>query len=89
MIANFAAMDIRPGSMGRPLRGIEAAIVRQGPSGSIEEILEPDIQGELALRPGWPSMFRENAVSVAGVTSADRGDAYGSSETKVKATSGA
>ena len=28
MIANFAAMDIRPGSMGRPLPGIEAAIVR-------------------------------------------------------------
>jgi len=58
MIANFAAMDIRPGSMGRPLPGIEAAIVRSGPSGSIEEILEPNIQGELALRPGWPSMFR-------------------------------
>ena len=27
MIANYAAMDIRPGSMGRPLPGIEAAIV--------------------------------------------------------------
>ena len=29
MIANFASMDIRPGSMGRPLPGIEAAIVRR------------------------------------------------------------
>ena len=58
MIANFAAMDIRPGSMGRPLPGIEAAIVRTGKDGSVEEILEADIQGELALRPGWPSMFR-------------------------------
>ena len=29
MIANFAAMEIRPGSMGRPLPGIEAAIVRK------------------------------------------------------------
>ena len=28
MIANFAAMDIRPGSMGKPLPGIEAAVVR-------------------------------------------------------------
>ena len=28
MIANFAAMDMRPGSMGKPLPGIEAAIVR-------------------------------------------------------------
>ena len=29
MIANFAAMDIKPGSMGRPLPGIEAAIVER------------------------------------------------------------
>jgi acetyl-CoA synthetase len=58
MIANFASMDIRPGSMGRPLPGIEAAIVRTNDDGSIAEIAEPDIEGELALRPGWPSMFR-------------------------------
>ena len=58
MIANFAAMDIRPGSMGRPLPGIEAAIVHRKNDGSIEEITEPEVQGELALRPGWPSMFR-------------------------------
>jgi len=58
MIANFPSMDIRPGSMGRPLPGIDAAIVRQKDDGSVEEITEPDMQGELALRPGWPSMFR-------------------------------
>jgi acetyl-CoA synthetase len=58
MIANFAAMDIRPGSMGKPLPGIEAAIVRQTEDGRVEEITEPGTQGELALRPGWPSMFR-------------------------------
>jgi len=58
MIANFASMDIRPGSMGRPLPGIEATIVRNLEDGSVEEILEPDVQGELALRPGWPSMFQ-------------------------------
>jgi acetyl-CoA synthetase len=29
MIANYAAVDIRPGSMGRPLPGIEAAIVER------------------------------------------------------------
>ena len=29
MIANYLAMDIRPGSMGRPLPGIDAAIVRR------------------------------------------------------------
>ncbi len=58
MIANFAALDIRPGSMGRPLPGVEAAIVRRTADGKIEVIEEPDVQGELALRPGWPSMFR-------------------------------
>jgi acetyl-CoA synthetase len=58
MIANFAAMDIRPGSMGRPLPGVEAAIVRRSAAGVVTEIEEPGVQGELALRPGWPSMFR-------------------------------
>jgi acetyl-CoA synthetase len=58
MIANFAAMDIRPGSMGRPLPGVEAAIVRRTADGRVVPIEEPDVHGELALRPGWPSMFR-------------------------------
>jgi len=58
MIANYAAMDVRPGSMGKPLPGIEAGVVRKTKEGEIEEITEPDAQGELALRPGWPSMFR-------------------------------
>ncbi|WP_395745854.1 acetate--CoA ligase [Prosthecobacter sp.] len=57
MIANYASMDIRPGSMGRPLPGIEAAIVHRTDSG-VEEVTQPDVEGELALRPGWPSMFR-------------------------------
>jgi acetyl-CoA synthetase len=58
MIANFASMDIRPGSMGRPLPGVEAAIVRKAGDDAVRVIEEPDVQGELALRPGWPSMFR-------------------------------
>ncbi len=58
MVANFACMDIRPGSMGKPLPGIEAAIVEKKKDGSIGQIREPGVQGELALRPGWPSMFR-------------------------------
>jgi acetyl-CoA synthetase len=44
--------------MGRPLPGIEAAIVAVRDDGSVAEIREPNVQGELALRPGWPSMFR-------------------------------
>jgi acetyl-CoA synthetase len=58
MIANFAAMDVRPGSMGRPLPGVAAAIVRRVGGDRVEVIEEPDVQGELALSPGWPSMFR-------------------------------
>jgi acetyl-CoA synthetase len=58
MIANYAAMDIRPGSMGRPLPGVDAAIVRKAGPDRVEVIEEPSVQGELALRLGWPSMFR-------------------------------
>ncbi len=56
MIANTAEMDIHPGSMGKPLPGIEAGIV------SVEDgavrVCKPGEIGELALRPGWPSMMR-------------------------------
>ena len=58
MIANYAAMDIRPGSMGKPLPGVEAAIVQRTEAGDVVEVAEPNLQGELALKPGWPSMFR-------------------------------
>ena len=57
MIANFASQDIKPGSMGRPLPGIEAAIVdRDGDT--VRVVTEPMKSGELALKAGWPSMFR-------------------------------
>jgi len=58
MIANTPAMDIKPGSMGKPLPGIDAFVVRKGDDGAIEEVRAPNVEGELALRPGWPSMFR-------------------------------
>jgi acetyl-CoA synthetase len=64
MIANYASCDIRPGSMGRPLPGIEAAVLVRDEHGTV--VLDgamaveaaPGQEGELALRPGWPSMFR-------------------------------
>ncbi|GAB3979416.1 acetate--CoA ligase [Actinoallomurus acanthiterrae] len=63
MISNFAAMEIRPGSMGRPLPGVEAVLLERGPDGRARveggEVRVIDHgEGELALRPGWPSMFR-------------------------------
>ena len=66
MIANYRSMDVRPGSMGRPLPGIEAAVARRdedddpvlAPTATLELVEDPGEEGELVLRPGWPSMFR-------------------------------
>jgi acetyl-CoA synthetase len=58
MIANYAAEDVKPGSMGRPLPGIAAGIVERKADGGVSEITRPMAMGELALRPGWPSMMR-------------------------------
>ena len=58
MISNFISVDIRPGSMGLPLPGIEAVIVRHVDKNRVKVVEEPDVEGELALKPGWPSMFR-------------------------------
>jgi len=66
MIANCASDEVRPGSMGRALPGIDATILRRNENGIIVddtctplEVDAPDTVGELALRPGWPSMFRD------------------------------
>jgi acetyl-CoA synthetase len=58
MIANYPAMDVKPGSMGRPLPGVAAGIVERRADGAVGEITRPMVAGELALRPGWPSMMR-------------------------------
>ncbi|WP_406230361.1 acetate--CoA ligase [Nocardia sp. NBC_01009] len=65
MIANLAAAQVRPGSMGRPLPGVEATTLKRGQDGRAAVVADsvtpadPGEVGELALRPGWPSMFRE------------------------------
>jgi len=53
MIANFPALPIRPGSMGRPMLGITPGVI----DANGNEV-PPGQEGDLALRPGWPSMFR-------------------------------
>jgi acetyl-CoA synthetase len=58
MIANTAAMDIKPGSMGWPLPGVEAGVVHREDDGGLTVVEEPDHLGELALKRGWPSMMR-------------------------------
>jgi acetyl-CoA synthetase len=57
MIANYPTMDIHPGSMGKPLPGVEVAILRRTDE-RVQVIEQADEEGELAIRPGWPSMFR-------------------------------
>jgi acetyl-CoA synthetase len=57
MIANYASMKVKPGSMGKPLPGIVAAIAELTENG-LEIISEPGKQGHLVLRKGWPSMFQ-------------------------------
>ena len=54
LIANYPFMEVRPGSMGRPFACVEAAILDP----ERHEPTEPQHEGLLALRPGWPSMFR-------------------------------
>lgn len=53
MIANYPVQDVNPGSMGRPFPGIKAEILDD----DFNE-LPPGKEGNLALKPGWPSMFR-------------------------------
>jgi acetyl-CoA synthetase len=53
VVANYASMDIRPGSMGRPFPGIQAAIVdNEGNE------LPANTEGNLCFKPGWPSMMK-------------------------------
>lgn len=53
MICNYPTLAIKPGSMGKPIPGIEAAIIDdQG------NVLPPNRMGNLALKKGWPSMMR-------------------------------
>lgn len=55
VITNHPAISIKPGSMGKPVPGIEAAVLNPN---TFEPITEPGAAGLIALRPGWPSMIR-------------------------------
>jgi acetyl-CoA synthetase len=83
MIFNFAACEIRPGSMGRPLPGIDTAVIARDAQGRRlmvdgvpQFVTEPDIVGELTLRAGWPSMFRDYLHDHARYMACFAGDWY-------------
>ena len=59
MLANFIGEDVKPGSMGRPLPGIQARIVNTDKQGHITKVTTPGQPGQLVLKKGWPSMFRD------------------------------
>jgi len=66
MIANYAGTEVRAGSMGRPVPGIDAALVARdaegqvvlGPDGGPVLLEATDEIGQLALRRPWPSLMR-------------------------------
>lgn len=58
IMANYACMDIKPGSMGRPMPGITVAVVHRQEEGTLQFEHSPDVVGELAIKTPWPSMFR-------------------------------
>lgn len=54
VIANYPSLPIKPGSMGKPVPGIKADIIDNKGN-----ILPSGQEGNLALRPGWPSMMKK------------------------------
>ena len=66
MISNHRSQPVRAGSMGRPLPGVEVGLIERDGAGDVMVdrtgnpvmVDDPERSGELALRAGWPSMFR-------------------------------
>ncbi|MFB0845728.1 acetate--CoA ligase [Paenibacillus oleatilyticus] len=54
LICNYPSMAIRPGSMGKPIPGVEAAIIDDAGN-----VLPPFRMGNLAIKTPWPSMMRK------------------------------
>lgn len=66
IVSNYPGMPVRPGSMGRPMPGVEVGVLERGVDGRaavvdghVRRLDDPQAVGELAIRPGWPSMFRD------------------------------
>ncbi len=55
VITNYPGMKVKPGSMGKAFPGITATVVDEK---TFEPIQKAGTVGLIALRPGWPSMFR-------------------------------
>lgn len=57
VVANYPSMKVKPGSMGKPLPGLQVEIAEIN-NHELKIIREPNKQGHLVIKKGWPSMFR-------------------------------
>ena len=74
MIANLPGEPVKPGAMGKPLPGIETAVVDH--NGKFDIVEAADATGELALCKGWPSMMRGYVDEMARFEKCFVGDWY-------------
>ncbi|CAD5265352.1 Acetyl-coenzyme A synthetase [Imperialibacter sp. EC-SDR9] len=75
MISNYLTFPVKPGSMGKPLPGIEAALAEVSDDG-FSIITEPGKDGHLVLKRGWPSMFKTYLHQEERYNKCFRGDWY-------------
>ena len=75
MVANRPGLEVRPGSMGKPLSYLEAAILE-----SKDNPLPDDTQGLLCIRKPWNSTFREYIGNPVVYNNKFLGDFYSSGD---------
>jgi len=83
MISNRPGIEIRPGSMGKPVDGITAAILADNGSPAAD-----GVQGNLCLGEGWPSMFRTYLNNESSYNSKFRGGFYYTGDTAYRDSDG-
>jgi len=75
MVANRPGLDVKPGSMGKPLPYLEVAILE-----SQDKQLPDNSQGLLCIRKPWNSLFREYAGNPVVYNNKFLGDFYSSGD---------
>lgn len=83
MIANRPGLEIRPGSMGQPVDGIEPAIIADDGT-----LIADETPGNLCLKVGWPSMFTTYLNNEAVYASRIKGDYYYTGDTAFRDSDG-
>ena len=79
MITNRPGLPIRPGSMGKPLDGIESAIIADD-----GQLLDNNQQGNLCLKTGWLAMFITYLNNESAYNSKFRNDWYYTGDTAIR-----